>query len=93
MLLIARQHPPLAVFSLAYLVCLTAYGFIDGRDNALVYLAFMTCAFVGVSLAHARIGFSGLTLWGLTLWGLAHMLGGLVVVGNEVLSGRQLVPG
>jgi hypothetical protein len=93
MLLVARQHPALAAFSLAYLVGLTAYGFIDGRDNALVYLAFMTCAFVGVSLAHARIGFSGLTLWGLTLWGLAHMLGGLVVVGDEVLYGMQLVPG
>jgi hypothetical protein len=53
----------------------------------------MTCAFVGVSLAHARIEFTGLTLWGLTLWGLAHMLGGLVVVGDEVLYGMQLVPG
>jgi hypothetical protein len=93
MLQISRQHPALAAFSLTYLVCLAAYGFIDGKDNTPVYLAFMACAFVGVSFAHARIGFSGLTLWGLALWGLAHMLGGLVMAGDEVLYGMQLVPG
>jgi hypothetical protein len=47
---------PLLLLSLTYLVCLAAYGFIEGRDDTPVYLAFMICAFVGVSFAHARIG-------------------------------------
>ena len=90
---IVRHHTGLTGFFFLYFLPLLAYGFAKGNDQAPFYAVFIAIgAFVVVRL-HTRFGLSRLVLWSLASWGLAHMVGGLVEFGGEVIYEHSLGAG
>jgi hypothetical protein len=74
-------------------VALLGVGIAAGQLNWQVYAAVMVAGGVGVVALHARVGFSGATLWGLVGFGLGHLAGGMVPVGDGILYQWWLVEG
>lgn len=83
----------LTVFFLAYYVTFLAIGFATGNDQTPFYALFLAIAAAVVARIHARHPLSSLTLWLLAVWGFAHMAGGLVELGDEVIYERSLGTG
>jgi len=89
---LARDHPALAGFALAYLIGFSAVAIAAGNTEGVVYLIAISLAFFGVVVVYAHVEIAPGVLWGLSIWGLLHMAGGLVRVDGEVLYGFQLIP-
>ena len=90
---VIRDHRALAAFFLAYYCILIAYGIAAGGGQTAFYAAFVGGGAVLIARLYARNELSALVLWGLALWGAAHMVGGLIEVGGEVVYERRLVGG
>ena len=85
-----REHRLLAAVFFAYYLGFIAYGLVTGASQTIFYVVFIAGPAVIVALLYPRARFSAAVLWGLALWGLAHMVGGLVEVGGEVVYQRSL---
>ena len=85
-----REHRLLAAAFFAYYLGFIAYGIVTGASQTIFYVVFIAGPAVIVALLYPRARFSAVVLWGLALWGLAHMVGGLVEVGGEVVYQRSL---
>jgi hypothetical protein len=79
-------------FTLAYVGGFALWFFARGNHEFILYIATMAgfIALIGASLRSAA--YPPAMLWALSLWGLAHMAGGGVTVGDDVLYNRVLVP-
>jgi uncharacterized membrane protein YjdF len=87
---ILREHRRLAAFFIAYYLFLIGYGFLMGETQTLFYAVFVGLISFLIVRLHASVALSPAVLWGLALWGLAHMIGGLVHIGGELLYERSL---
>ena len=58
----------------------------------MLYAGVVIFIFALILVKQAAVRFDGVILWGLTLWGLAHMAGGNIRVGEDVLYSVQLIP-
>lgn len=86
------RHRLLTGLSATYFAGFTIYGAASASANTVIYAAVVATLFVIVALADDRVRFSGLVLFGLAVWGFAHMAGGLIASGDDVLYGRFLLP-
>lgn len=86
---IARAHPWLARFFIAYYVGLVAYGVTTSKFQTIFYALFVGAGAVVVMVLYRKTTLSALTLWGLALWGLAHMVGGLIDLGGDAIYTRS----
>ncbi|MDQ3343421.1 MAG: DUF2238 domain-containing protein [Actinomycetota bacterium] len=93
MRLLITERRVLAVFFIAYYAILLTYGAAAGSTQTIFYAVFVGGAALLVVKLYARARFSPVVLWGLALWGLAHMVGGLVQFGGEVIYERSLGSG
>lgn len=87
------EQPILGIFSVGYLVAFVAFGLSSDLSQTIFYAVFMVVAFAVVAMTYSHFRLRPITLWGLTLWGIAHMAGGLLSVGGDVLYRFDLVPG
>ena len=87
------EQPILCIVSLAYLVAFVAFGLASDMSQTGFYAVFMAVAFALVVMTYSHFRLRPLTLWGLSLWGIAHMAGGLLSVGGDVLYRFNLIPG
>ncbi|MDQ3662956.1 MAG: hypothetical protein M3454_18290 [Actinomycetota bacterium] len=71
--------------SVGYLVAFVAFGLASGLDQTIFYAVFMVLAFAVVAATYSHFRLGPMTLWGLSLWGVAHLAGGLLSVGGDVL--------
>lgn len=90
---IVRTHPGLTGLFFAYFLPLLALGFATGNDQAPFYAVFIAIGALIVVRLHTRFGLSRLVLWCLASWGMAHMVGGLVEVGGDVIYEHSLGAG
>ena len=90
---IVRDEPRLTVFFFVYYVGLLAYGFATGNAQAPFYAVFLGLGAAIVAAIHSRHPLTSLVMWLLAVWGFAHMVGGLVVFGGEVVYERSLGAG
>lgn len=89
-----RRELPVLLFSLAYLAAAAPWAWSTGNAEFVFYIVVMVGLGLLVLTVHRRVGLHPWTLWGLSLWGLAHVLGGLLPIGeDEVLYDLWLVPG
>lgn len=93
MRLLITERRALAVFVVAYYAILLAYGAAAGSRQTIFYAVFVGAAALLVARLYVRARFSPVVLWGLALWGLAHMGGGLVQFGGEVIYEQSLGSG
>lgn len=87
------EQPILSIFSVGYLVALVAFGLISALSQTFFYATFMVAAFALVVMTYSRFRLRQITLWGLALWGIAHLAGGLLSIGADVLYRFDLIPG
>lgn len=87
-----RRHPIIAGIAGAYYVAFVAYGMATGSANTPVYALVIGVLFFAIAAVDDRARFSTLVLAGLAAWGAAHMAGGLIRSGDDVLYGRFLLP-
>lgn len=88
---LVREHVILAIFSIGYLIAFTISTIIRGRSEGVIYFAVTFAAMTAVALTYKRFRYSTRVLWGLSAWALAHMAGGLIPIGDEVLYDRQVL--
>ena len=79
------DHRGLAAFFTVYYVGLVAYGIARGATQTVFYIVFVGGGALIAGRLYPRAQFSPLVLWGLAAWGLAHMVGGLVEVGGDIV--------
>ena len=89
----STEQPILSILSVGYLVTFVALGvrFGSGLRQTIFYAVFMVVAFALVAVTYTHFRLRPLTLWGLSLWGVAHMAGGLLSVGGDVLYHFDLI--
>lgn len=87
------EQPILCIASAGYLVAFVAFGLSSDRSQTSFYALFMVIAFALVVMTYSHFRLRPITLWGLTIWGIAHMAGGLLSIGGDVLYRFDLVPG
>lgn len=87
------EQPILSIFSVGYLVAFVAFGLISALSQTFFYATFMVAAFALVAMTYSRFQLRQITLWGLALWGIAHLAGGLLTIGADVLYRFDLIPG
>ena len=87
---ILAERRALVAFFFTYYLLLIAYGVATGARQTIFYAVFVLGAGLIVATLYKRTPLSPFTLWGLALWGLAHMVGGLIEVGGEVIYERSL---
>ena len=96
-----RQLHEVLFFSIAYLAIASIFIVAGGNHEFLLYLAVLSVIIIAVIGVYNRAGLSRALLWGFSLWGLAHMLGGLVPIPENmhhaetsgVLYNWRIVPG
>ncbi len=79
------EQPILSILSVGYLVTFVALGFASDLGQTIFYAVLMVVAFALVAVTYTHFRLRPLTLWGLSFWGVAHMAGGLLSVGGDVL--------
>jgi len=87
------EQPILSIASVGYLVAFVAFGLASDLSQTSFYAVFMVVAFALVVMTYSHFRLRPITLWGLTIWGVAHMAGGLLSVGGDVLYRFDLIPG
>ena len=87
------EQPILCIASLGYLVAFVAFGLTSDMSQTGFYAVFMVVAFALAVMTYSHFRLRPLTLWGLSLWGFAHMAGGLLSVGGDVLYRFDLITG
>ena len=87
------EQPILSIFSLGYLVTFVTFGLASDLSQTIFYAVFMVVAFALVAVTYTHFRLRPITLWGLSLWGVAHMTGGLLSVGGDMLYRFDLIPG
>jgi Predicted membrane protein (DUF2238) len=85
-----REHRLLVSFAAVYVSVIAAYGVIAGSRPTAIYLPMMAILIVAVAATHHVVRFSGPLLWALACWGLAHMAGGVILVGSGTLYNVRL---
>ena len=90
---ILRRHPLVAGASITYVAAFLVAGVVWGRPQTPFYALFMIVLMAVVAAVYERRAFSRLALAGLAVWGCAHMAGGLVEVGGDVLYQWMVIPG
>ncbi|CAN5452323.1 hypothetical protein BH18ACT16_BH18ACT16_01990 [soil metagenome] len=90
---ILTEQPILCIASAGYLLAFVAFGLSSDRSQISFYAVFMVVAFALVVMTYSHFRLRPITLWGLTIWGFAHMAGGLLSIGGDVLYRFDLVPG
>ena len=85
-----RERPRMALFFAIYYPALVAYGAVSGTASTIFYAVFVGGLALVVAALYPRIRFTPLVLWSLALWGLAHMVGGLIEIGGEVVYEIEL---
>ncbi len=65
---LARDHPALAGFALAYLIGFSAAAIAAGNTEGVVYLIAISLAFFGVVVVYAHVEIAPGVLWGLSIW-------------------------
>jgi len=90
---LARAHPTLAAFTLAYLAGFVSVGVGIHSDLAFPYLVVVSVMIVVVARLEERFRLGPGVLWALSVWGLAHMAGGIIPLsGGRILYNASLVP-
>ncbi|HVL33840.1 MAG TPA: DUF2238 domain-containing protein [Actinomycetota bacterium] len=89
---IARDYPLLAAFASTYVTGFVSYGVARGAPETIVYFVAMTAAMTLVARLYRRVKLTAGVLWGLAIWGAAHMAGGLIPAGADVLYNQRLGP-
>ncbi len=87
------EQPILCIASVGYLLAFVAFGLSSDRSQTSFYAVFMVVAFALVVMTYSHFRLRPITLWGFTIWGIAHMAGGLLSIGGDVLYRFDLVPG
>lgn len=87
---IVRERAGVALVFGIYYLAFVAYGVASGAASTIFYAVFVGGLALLVAALYPRIRFSPLVLWSLALWGLAHMAGGLIEFGGEVLYEIEL---
>ncbi len=94
MLEVARAHPGLAAFTLAYLVGFLTAGVLVGSDLAIPYALVVGTLVVVVAALDRRVDLGPGVLWALAVWGFVHMAGGVTPIGGgRTLYNAWLLPG
>jgi len=75
----------LLIFNLAYIIGFTIFYIIIKNFEFLLYIGTMVILFVLIVVVQRKVKFSYLILWLLTIWGVLHMIGGGVVINDEVV--------
>ena len=88
-----QRHRGLVVFFVCYYVALAAYGFARGNEQTIFYVLFIGAGAALVLRLDNRFELRALVLWGLAAWGCAHMVGGLLEIGGEVVYEHSLGAG
>ena len=86
------SHWAVLVFTLAYVVGFAIWFLAIGNVEFLWYIATLLFFVVLIALTIGRTKFPPFILWGLSVWGLAHMAGGGIKVGGNVLYALVLIP-
>ena len=86
------SHWAVLVFTLTYVVGFAAWFLAIGNVEFLWYIATLLFFVVLIALTIGRTKFPPFILWGLSVWGLAHMAGGGIKVGGNVLYALVLIP-
>jgi uncharacterized membrane protein YjdF len=89
---VARAHPVLAAFSLAYLAGFLVAGLAIGSDVAVPYVVLIVTMALLVCRLELRYGLGTVTLWGLALWGAGHMAGGVIPLDGERTLYNAVLP-
>ena len=84
------RHRALTAFFFAYYLGLIVYGIVTGASQTIFYAVFVGGGAVLVLRLYAKYSLSRLVLWGLAVWGFAHMAGGLIEIGGEVVYQHSL---
>ena len=86
------SHWAVLVFTLTYVVGFAAWFLAIGNVEFLWYIATLLFFVVLIALTIGRTKFPPFIIWGLSVWGLAHMAGGGIKVGGNVLYALVLIP-
>ena len=86
------SHWAVLVFTLTYVVGFAAWFLAIGNVEFLWYIATLLFFVVLIALTIGRTKFPPFILSGLSVWGLAHMAGGGIKVGGNVLYALVLIP-
>lgn len=91
---VARAHPGLAAFTLAYLFGFLAAGIVVDSDLAIPYALVVGALVVVVATHERRLHLGPGVLWALAAWGFFHMAGGVIPIGDgRTLYNAWLLPG
>lgn len=86
----SRADLAVLAFTLAYSALFAGLIWWRGNTEFLVYAATMAVLIALVGATRFSAAYPVSMLWALTLWGLAHMAGGNVIVGGDVLYNLTL---
>lgn len=86
----SRADLAVLAFTLAYSAIFAALIWWRGNTEFLVYAGTMAVLIVLVGVTRVTAAYPVPMLWALTLWGLAHMAGGNLIVGGDVLYNLTL---
>lgn len=87
-----RTELAVLIFTLTYVVVFGAV-FIAAGNSEFIWYVITLVIFLGLIAATQRVAqFPAFILWGLAIWGLAHMAGGGVPAGEDVLYAYVVVP-
>lgn len=86
----SRADLAVLAFTLAYSALFAGLIWWRGNTEFLVYAATMAVLIALVGVTRFSAAYPVSMLWALTLWGLAHMAGGNLIVGGDVLYNLTL---
>lgn len=86
----SRADLAVLAFTLAYSALFAGLIWWRGNTEFLVYAATMAVLIALVGATRFSAAYPVTMLWALTLWGLAHMAGGNLIVGGDVLYNLTL---
>lgn len=80
------------IFTIGYIVIFGAMFLWAGNGEFVWYVVTLVLFLALIAATQKAARFPAYILWGLSIWGLAHMAGGGMTVGNDVLYTYVLVP-
>jgi hypothetical protein len=87
-----KSHRNIFFFNITYLVFAALYFLTQKNFEFLWYLVVLFFLFFLIILTLEHTHFDHLILWGFSIWGLLHLLGGGLVIKDNVLYGLILLP-